>query len=188
MQSIHTFINRIANVRAFVIFGVMAVSLVLTVNFADLAWTLPGFQHLTQGAGILDMERHYDADTAYRILGAQGETGRAHYLQSIWTLDVAIPVLVSLWLAIGIALATRKANLARTGLAYLDLLPVAAGSVDLLENSGISLLLMQYPNRLDLIANVTGYLTTLKHGLYTASIATLLLVWVMAVARSNNGR
>lgn len=188
MRSIHAFIHRITNVWAFAVLGIMAVSLVLTVNFADLPWTLPGFQRLTQGAGILDMELHYDADKAYRILDAQGETGRAYYLRSIWTLDIAIPLLVSLWLATGIGLALRRVNLSWRGLAYLNLLPLAAGITDLFENSGISLLLVHYPDRLDRIATATGCLTTLKHGLYTMSVITLLLFGLVALVTEKNSK
>ena len=165
---IHDLIDRISSVRSFAVLSVLAVGLVLTVNLADFSWTLPGFRQLTHGVGILDMEAHYDADGAYRLLAAQGEAGRAHYLKSLWTLDVAIPLLVSLWLATGIALAQRdRATLWR---AWLTLLPVAAGLSDLLENTGISILLMRYPQRLDTLAALTGDLTTLKHLLYVASL------------------
>jgi len=165
---IHDFIDRIANVRRFAVLGVLAVGLVLTVNFADLFWTLPGFKQLTHGAGILDMELHYDAAGAYRLLAAEGEAGRAYYLKSLWTLDIAIPVLVSLWLATGIALTQRRHGTNRR--AALTLLPIAAGLSDLLENTFISILLVRYPQRLDALAALNGDVTTVKHLLYAASL------------------
>jgi len=165
---IHRFIDRIANARSVGLLSVLAVGLVLTVNFADFSWTLPGFKQLTHGVGILDMEVHYDADGAYRLLAAQGETGRAYYLKSLWSLDIAIPLLVSLWLATGIALLQRRRAAAPR--AWLTLLPIAAGLSDLLENIGISILLARYPERLDTLADLTGDVTTVKHVLYTASL------------------
>ena len=183
MKTIQDFLNRLASGRSFVVLGVLAVALVLTVNFADLPWTLPGFQRLTQGAGIPDMQRHYDADGAYRILAAQGETGRAYYLRSLWTLDVALPVLAALWLAIAIVLALRHASTGWRGLAFLELLPLAAGISDLLENSAISVLLVNYPERFDAVANAAGYVTSLKHGLYTLSLITALVIWAMVLIK-----
>jgi hypothetical protein len=183
---IHDFIDRIASVRSFVLLSVLAVGLVLMVNFADFSWTLPGFRQLTHGVGILDMETHYDANGAYRVLAAQGEAGRAHYLKSLWTLDIAIPVLVSLWLSAGIALAQRHGATAPR--AWLTLLPVAAGLSDLLENTGISILLVRYPERLDMLAGLTGDVTTVKHVLYTASLLVAAALGMRAWRRHLRNR
>jgi len=181
---IHDFIDRIASVRSFAVLGVLVVGLVLTVNFADFFWTLPGFKQLTHGAGILDMELHYDAEGAYRLLASQGEAGRAYYLKSLWTLDIAIPVLVSLWLATGIALAQRATGVR----AALTLLPIAAGLSDLLENTGISILLVRYPERLDTLAALSGDATTAKHLLYTASLLVAAALGLCARQRRLRNR
>jgi len=174
---LHDLIARIASVRSFAVLSVLAVGLVATVNFADFSWTLPGFRRLTHGVGILDMELHYDAAGAYRLLAAQGDGGRAHYLHSLWTLDIAIPVLVSLWLASGIALAQRTR-------AWWTLLPIAAGLCDVLENVLISSLLVRYPERLDTLAALSGDVTTAKHLLYAVS----LLVAAGAALRARHWR
>ena len=181
LNVVQRLLDRISTGWSFAVFGVLAVSLVLTVNLADYSWTLPGFARLTHGAGILDMERHYDADGAYRILAAQGAVGRAHYLRSIWTLDVAIPVLVSLWLAIAITLARRHTRPPARRLTQLALLPLVAGFVDLLENSAISVLLLRYPDRVDALANLAGMLTTLKHGMYTLALASAVMAWLIVL-------
>lgn len=182
---IHDFVVRIASVRSFAALSVLAVGLVLTVNLADFTWTLPGFRELTHGAGILDMEMHYDAAGAYRLLAAQGEAGRARYLGSIWTLDIALPVLVSLWLATGIALAQRAA--ARRYPA-LTLLPIAAGLTDFLENALITILLVRYPQRLDYVATVSGDVTTTKHVLYAASLLVMAALGLRARWRRSGER
>ena len=186
--AVHRFLQRISNGWSLAVFSVLAVSLVLTVNLADYSWTLKGFARLTQGVGILDMQRHYDADGAYRILAAQGEAGRAYYLRSIWTLDIAIPVLVSLWLAIAVTLAQRHTHPPVRRFGQLASLPIAAGVVDLLENATISLLLLNYPIRLDALANFAGILTTLKHGLYMLAVASAVVAGTIALRRRPNVR
>jgi hypothetical protein len=168
-------LNRISNGWSLAGFGVLAVSLLLAGN-------------LMPGVGLLDSQRHYDADAAYRILAAQGEAGRVWYLCSIWTLDVAIPLSVALSLAIAITLAERRARppLGRRG--QLVRLPIAAGIVDLLENSAISVLLLFYPTRLDPLADVAGIVTSLKHGLYALAVVSAALAWVVALCRRASTR
>ena len=183
IRILQAFINRIASGWTFAVFGMAALALVFTVNAADYAWTLPGFKHITHGVGILDMEWHYDANAAYRMLTAQGEAGRARYLQMLWTVDVALPMLVSLWLAITLALALRRLGTSGRGRARLMLIPLAAGLSDYVENSAISILLAQYPERFDILANVAGYATALKHTLYTLSVVIAILFGLSALAR-----
>lgn len=178
-----SFINRLASVPTLFVSGVAAVALVLTVNLADFSWTLPGFKHITNGIGILDMEWHYTADVAYRILAAQGEIGRARYLQMLWTVDLGLPLLVSLWLAITVALALRRLGTSGRLATGLTLLPLAAGLSDYVENSGISILLASYPQRLDVLAGVLGYVTSIKHVLYALSVAAAALLWLCVLAR-----
>jgi hypothetical protein len=182
MRIPQAFINRIASGWTFAVFGMATLALVFTVNIADYAWTLPGFKHITHGVGILDMEWHYDANAAYRMLTAQGEAGRARYQQMLWTVDVALPMLVSLWLAITVALALRRLGTSDRGRAWLMLIPLAAGLSDYVENSAISILLAHYPERFDNLTSIAGYATTLKHMLYALSLVTALLLWLCVLA------
>jgi hypothetical protein len=177
-----SFIHRIASGRTFAVFGLAALASVFTVNVADYSWTLLGFKHTTHGVGILDMQWHYDAGAAYRILTAQGEVGRAQYLRMLWTVDVALPLLVSLWLAITAALALRRLGVSDRHSAWLALLPLVAGLSDYVENFAISVLLAYYPERFDNLASVAGYATTLKHTLYALSLVTTLLLWLRVLA------
>jgi hypothetical protein len=90
-------------------------------------------------------------------------------------------MLVSLWLAISLALARRDGRVLK--LYWPVALPFAAGLIDLLENTGISILLIQYPQRLDGLATLTGDLTTAKHLLYAASLLATVVEWGLALLR-----
>ena len=182
-KSIHAAVNRIAGGWSFTAFGFIAVLTVATVNLADLSWTMSGFKQLTHGAGILDMEWHYDAEGAYQLLTAQGEAGRALYRLGLWTLDIVIPIAVSMWLAISITLAQRQLVGWQHRARYLNLLPIAAGVSDFLENGLITILLSAYPQELSTLANSTGYVTTAKHLLYMISIALVLIGWGLVAYR-----
>jgi hypothetical protein len=183
IRVIQSFINRIANKWTLALFGMAALALVFTVNVADYFWTLPGFKHITHGVGILDMQWHYDAAAAYRILAAQGEVGRAQYLRMLWTVDVALPLLVSLWLSITVALALRRLGVSDRHSAWLALLPLTAGCSDYVENCAISFLLAYYPVQFDDLANAAGYATSLKHMLYALSLVTAMLLGLSVLAR-----
>jgi len=183
VKTIHSAIDRIASGWSFAAFGLIAVLTVATVNLADFSWTIPGFKQLTHGAGILDLEWHYDAEGAYRLLAAQGEAGRALYCRSLWTLDIVIPVAVSMWLAIAITLAQRRLVDRQQWARYLNLFPIVAGMSDLLENILVTILLSGYPYPLTSLANVAGYVTTAKHLLYQFSIILALIGWGLVVFR-----
>ena len=188
LERVHAAINRIANRWTLLAFGVVAVTTVATVNLADLTWTLPAFVRLTGGVGILDLEWHYTADAAYRILSGQGEAGRAFYWRILWTVDVVIPITVSLWLAIMITLGLRRVAAPDSRWRHLNLLPLAAGVADVLENTAIAIMLWSYPQRLDLLATIAGYVTTAKHLLYQSGLAIALLTALAAAWRGYRDR
>ena len=52
---------------------------------------------MTDGVGILDLERGYSPERAYEILTAQGDTGRAFYLRSVIPLDFVFPLTYTLF-------------------------------------------------------------------------------------------
>jgi hypothetical protein len=183
IRRLHAFIHQIANGWSLGVFGVAALSLVFIVNVADFTWTLPGFKHRTHGVGILDMEWHYSADRAYDILSAQGEAGRAGYWRMLWTVDIAIPLLVSLWLAIAAALALRRLGAPARGGTWLVLLPLMAGFSDYVENGAITALLTYYPQRLDALATAAGYVTSLKHTLYALALVSTALIGLRALVQ-----
>lgn len=182
IRTLRLFIERIASVSTLFASGIAAVTFVFVVNLADYTWTLPGFRHHTHGAGILDTEWHYSADRAYQLLTAQGENGRARYLQMLWTVDIALPLLASLWLAITASLALRRLGLSNHLATVLALLPLAAGLSDYIENSGITILLASYPRHLDALAGVLGYVTSIKHVLYILSLLMATLLWIGVLA------
>lgn len=186
INALATRISRIANAWSFTLSGVLALSLMFAANFADFSWTIPGFEKITHGAGILDMQWHYTPDDAYRLLGAQGETGRALYLRNLWTFDVIFPFAISVWLAVTIALASRAS---RSPLpAYVCLVPISAGMSDLLENSAITVLLLRFPERLDNLASLIPYLTSLKFFLYSFSLMIAVFVWLAIFLTRRSGQ
>ncbi len=204
LAEILAMLERLAGRTSFWVLGVVAVGLLLTVNFADFSWTLAGFRHVSGGVGILDMQWHYDAATAYHLLEAQGERGRAAYLHLFWTVDLAIPFSVSLWLAVAIILGARyRAGVARgrdeggdeygnwnryrrwRKLAWLALL---AGAMDLCENSLVSVLLLSYPVHHDMLAGLAGYVTSAKHLLYlSAALCAVALPLSRLLTRRREG-
>lgn len=170
IDRVYLWLDRISHPWSCAFLGCTAVSLVITANFVDLSWTLRGFEHLTGGVGILDMRWHYDAATAYSVLAQQGSVGRAAYLRMLWTLDLAIPPSVGLWLATAINLEARQFIRLGAMMRRLSLIPVLAGSTDFMENSLISCLLWRYPSPHPQLAALAGWVTTTKQILYGFSL------------------
>lgn len=170
LERLYLWLDRMSKPWTCAVLGCIAVGLVFTANFIDLSWTLRGFERLTGGVGILDMRWHYDAATAYNVLARQGSVGRAAYLRMLWSLDLAIPPSVALWLATAITLEARRLSHWGTLLRTLSLIPVLAGTADFIENSLISCLLRYYPTRHPQLAALAGWVTTTKQLLYGSSL------------------
>lgn len=166
LERLYQGLERISHPWSCLLLGCVAVGLVLSANFLDVSWTLPGFEHLTGGVGILDMRWHYDAATAYGVLARQGPAGRAAYLRMLWSLDVAIPCSVALWLSTAITLEARRLAVPRSLLRRFSLIPLLAGIADLTENVLITCLLRSYPARHIELANLAGWVTSTKQVLY----------------------
>jgi hypothetical protein len=142
-------------------------------------------QTLTGGVGIPDMEFFgYSPERAYAILTAQGEAGRAFYLQAIIPQDFPFPFFYALAYATALtALARRLLPADHPGQA-LGLLGLLAGAMDWAENICLLTLLLNYPHRLDSLAGLASIFTILKTLVFLVSTSLLAagLAWGLGKA------
>ncbi len=115
----------------------------------------------------LDLQLHYDADKAYDLIGAYSEAERKTYMLIEMTLDVVYPLIYATLFAFLLFLLHGKLSFAK--------LPYLITVLDLLENMGIVILLLNYPTRLDTFAQITGILTSLKWLVF--AVVLVLFLW-----------
>jgi len=107
----------------------------------------------------LDLMFSYSAEEAYQQIEAYGPTVRHNYAISALTLDVAYPLTYSLMFSVWLTLLIKgKSKLVCT----IRMLPFVVLLMDLLENSGIVIMLLNFPTRLDSVATATSVATSLK--------------------------
>lgn len=145
--------------------------------------TSPG-NRLTQysnGAGMLDAEFHYTAEKAYQMLNAYGAQGREVYLWGIAPVDIAIPIIYSLFFAVLISFIFQRTFSPTNPIQYLSLLPFVMAIADYVENTGIVSMLLAYPVRLEVVATIAGYFTSIKQIIFPLILVAVLMgivAWV----------
>ena len=182
-ERIHRLILRISKPGVLGGLALVVLPMVLALNLLDLPYSVPRIRHISGGADILDVKLFYTADQAYALLAAYGPTGRHVYLWGLATVDMVLPLLYSVLLAVALTLALRPILRPSSPLRLLNLLPLLAGLCDYLENAAILTLLAHYPQRLDGLAGAAGFLTLGKQVFAFSSIVLTLLAWVVAVLR-----
>ncbi len=115
----------------------------------------------------LDLQPFYTAHGAYTIIATYSPEILHNYMLAEVSLDVIYPLIYSTLFAFIIFLLFKNATLAQV--------PFLIFLADLAENTGIVLLLYNYPERLNTLATITGFLTTLKWSL-VAAVVVLILV------------
>ena len=123
-------------------------------------------QALSQGAGALDIQPFYTAEEAFQHINIYGPEGRKLYLLVEWTADLVYPITYGVLFA-GI--------LFRLGAANWSIIPLISAGLDYLENIGITIMLVSYPNFCYIVATITSWLTATKWMFAFASMLTILV-------------
>ncbi len=172
--SIITFLNRISSGRLAAFLFLAALATFLTVNLFDFPLSVPYMQRIA-GDKYLDMQNYYNADDAYLLLQDFGEEGRKTQLLLLPTIDLFLPFILSLFGMVAITYLFRRmdgSNFINGKLAYI---PMLAWLFDYMENFFIFLTVVNYPERLNSVAQIAGILTLTKTIFYQLTLVTLVV-------------
>lgn len=120
-------------------------------------------------AGLLDTRFFYTPEQAFTMLGSYAVAKRA-WITAYLTWDTVNPILYASFIALLISWLFRRLLKPESRMHRLNLLPLAAGAFDLLENMSIVTLLALHPRRLDVIAWLGTGFTMAKFSLLVASV------------------
>jgi hypothetical protein len=128
-----------------------------------------------KAAGSPDMSFFYKPADLYRMAEAYGQIGREAYVRVRFTFDLIWPLVYTAFLCTAISWITRKVFMPGSPWLRMNVLPVFALLFDYLENISTSLVMLQFPNRLPLVATIAPVFTMGKWILLTASFGLLLI-------------
>lgn len=115
---------------------------------------------------LLDVQISYSPEKAYDILEKFSETERENYLLAELTVDLVYPIIYSFLLCFIIFLVFKNQTLAK--------FPFLILIFDYIENFGIVTLIYNYPEKLIILAWITGIATSIKWLLVGVSVIIIM--------------
>jgi len=116
----------------------------------------------------------YSSADLYEMAEAYGEEGRAYYIYSRFTFDVVWPLAYMFFLVVTTSYLYRDHSTISSW-KLVNLLPLAGGLFDFLENSAASLVMYRYPLETPVAANLAPVFTFIKWILVVLSFAALTI-------------
>lgn len=129
----------------------------------------------------LDLALYYTPAEAFARLDALGELGRRAYIQSAFTVDLAWPIVYTLFLVFSLSWLLARTRARTTALSRLNLLPLLPFLFDLGENVSLATLAALYPTQPWGLAVLAGLFTLLK---WLTVGLTLLVLGFVILARA----
>ena len=144
----------------------------------------------TGGSISPDTSFFYGPTDLIQAAGEYGEEGRQAYIQARWTFDLVFPLVYISFLVAGISWFYQNLKNSIERISLSNLLPLAGGLFDYLENIGASLVMALYPAQLPGLALVTSIFSGVKWILISVSFlayfglaGAALFQWIQDRAR-----
>jgi hypothetical protein len=148
--------------RAFIFAFVLAFLVVFAVHFLDFPGSLPRFKETSGGGVLLDQSPLFTVDAIYERLLDYGEEGRKNYAFRNVTVDILLPLSLLPFLFLLMFHAVRSLQLNRSLRVLLLSFPFVFVIFDFAENADVLVLLNNYPKRIDFMARLLPYVTSVK--------------------------
>lgn len=133
------------------------------------------------GAGVSpDTSFYYSAGDLYNMAALYGEEGRAYYIYTRFTFDLVWP---AVYLAFLVTATTFFYRFLPTGsrMRLVNLLPLGAAILDIMENSAVSLVMFRYPLPTPVAAHLAPVFTSLKWVMIILSFLSLAAGLILTV-------
>jgi hypothetical protein len=158
INKISTWLIKVSNI------WIMLLTLLVMVLF--MIFVLPGqaaSAELNAGGSISpDTSFFYAPGDLLQAANEYGLEGRKEYIVARWTFDLVFPLVYIGFLVTGISWFFQNFENSAEWIGYSNLLPIAAGLFDYLENIGASLVMAQFPAQLPGLALLTAIFSGVK--------------------------
>ena len=174
---------------------VMMLTLVIMVLFMIFVLPSQAISAKENAGGSIspDTSFFYGSEKLIQAAKEYGEEGRKAYILARWTFDLVFPLVYISFLVAGISWFYQNLENSIEWIGFTNLLPLAAGLFDYLENIGASLVMALYPTQLSGLALVTSIFSGVKWFLigasflaYFALIGAVLFQWIQGKIRKHN--
>lgn len=167
------------NAKGWLIIVLLAGEIFFNANY------LPGVQakleDISGGNGPIDLLLSYTPEKVYSMVDSYGEAGRAFYRVHELTIDILYPIVYTLLFAFLISWLFQRGFAPGSKMQQLNLVPVGAFILDMLENICIVTMLSVFPAQPAAVAWIGSVLTSVKWLFAAATIVLILTGLVMAV-------
>ncbi len=169
IHKLSAFFHRIANLHNTLL---LLVLFILTINV--LFPLISNMLEVPQENKSPDTEFFYTADQLYQIIDTYDESGRHAAAAAHWTADLIFPIVYLFSFATLISYTMQRGFPKSIWLMRMNLVPLGMLLFDLLENTGLTILFLQYPHRLLWLAHLTSAISAIKW--LFAGLTVLLIV------------
>ena len=145
----------------FAVLFALTIGAFLAENLLYFPLSVPYMKELAAGAPLLDMRPGYTPDDAYHLFDTLGQSGRGAYLRLLWTMDLLLPALFSLFLSSAIRRGAFRASRS---------IPLLSAVCDYAENIMVTVLLLRYPIREPALVQLASVFTATKLALYASGL------------------
>ena len=122
-----------------------------------------------------DTSFFYKSDDLYDLAERYGESGRQTYIFMRWTFDVLWPMVYTAFLTAWIWKLSHYLKIKK-----IYYVPVIAMMFDYLENIGTTIVFQIYPDKIEIIASITPWMSMLKWTLLGGSFIILIVLFIAA--------
>lgn len=135
------------------------------------------------GAGSPDTSFWYSADDLFQFADAYGEEGRAAYVRARWTFDLVYPLVYAFFLITTLSWLYSYATSTGSRWRQVNLFPFLGMLFDYLENTATTVVMVQYPERALLAANIAALFTLIKWFFVMGSFLLLFMGIILVIRR-----
>lgn len=161
---------------AFVIF----ILIFSVTHFAKFPGSVEYFKEITNDQPLLDLKPEFSPDGVYERLEGFGDKGREAYLKLVPTIDLIFPISAFIFFLMLGRLAAEKHGQPLYARFYWTL-PSIYLLMDFLENTFIVLVLIKYPERLEGVASIIGFISVTKRVFMIASMGLPLVLFSLTL-------
>lgn len=141
-------------------------------------------EEVSGGAGSPDTSFWYTDDDLFQFAELYGEDGRAAYVRARWTFDLVYPLVYAFFLMSTLSWLYSYATAGESPWRLTNLLPLFGMFFDYLENTAATVVMLRYPERALLAANLAPILSMLKWAFVMGSFVLLILGVVLAIRQA----
>lgn len=152
----------------------------ITTHFYEVPFGSKQISRLLDGQEIFDKKPLFTSQAVYAKIASFPEFGIEAYKVFTYTIDIIFPISFFFFLLTLAQFIVRRVKIPKLLQTSILILPVLWIASDIIENVIIYSLLSSYPNRLDVLAGMLGYVSSVKFGLLFLSIIAPLASYIFS--------